>query len=188
MAKGNMKSSQKERAPDLNERAIQELLAAFEADMAAADESGKPYLPDPLIAICRIEKAPSSEWFDVMLPKGKMTRVTGESKSTTFLVWEMCRGLTATQANLSAWPVVIVSLPKPYAKKQTGEILAILSLGREESVLLELLERFKALGHILPGANEGAAEGAAAGGGGGFLFSKDAKAKGGDDEPNIDAI
>ena len=181
-----MKKSQKDRRQQVNDDAIQELRAAFQADMAAADESGKLYVPDPLIAICRIQKAYSSEWFEIMLPSGKVIRVTGDCPSKTSLLGDMCKGLTATQANVKAWPVVIVSLPEPYAKKQTGEILACLSLGRTPDQLLEVLQLFKALGHILPGAEESAVEGAAAGGGGGYLFDKAAAGDSSDEEDYID--
>ena len=187
MGKSGMKGGQKSRAPEMNEKAIGELLAAFRAEMNAADESGKSYVPDPHIAICRIQKAESSEWFQIVT-RGRTIRVTGDgTKNITSLVWELCRHLAGVQPGSKSWPVVVVSLPKPHAKKQTGEMLAVLSLDRDEPQLQLLLAEFKALGHIMPGADEDDVEGAAAGGGGGFCFTEEGENLE-DDEVNIDAI
>jgi len=160
--KGNIKAGQRGRADDKNKEAIRELLAGAEAAKKEAARKGEPFIPDPLLAVVRIAAWPSTEWFTVKPPSGRLTQVRGLDKGVAHQVAQLCKQCKQAQGDPETWPMVIVSLPEPTASSQTGEILAVLD---QDDV-----PHFAALNFKVPlgtGMDDLFDRSAAAGGGGG---------------------
>jgi hypothetical protein len=166
--KGNIKAGQRGRADDKNKEAIRELLAGAEAAkkewLKKPEEwrRANPFIPDPLLAVVRIAAWPSTEWFTVKPPSGRLTQVRGLDKGVAHQVAQLCKQCKQAQGDPETWPMVIVSLPEPTASSQTGEILAVLD---QDDV-----PHFAALNFKVPlgtGMDDLFDRSAAAGGGGG---------------------
>jgi len=125
-SKSHIKAGQRHRSSETNNNTIEKLLTEATSLKNYAALNKETYIPDPLLAVVRISAWPSIEWYTVVLPNGTPIQAKGIDKSIAYIVSQICKQCTQTQAESNTWPVVIVSLPEPRAKSQTGEILAVL--------------------------------------------------------------
>jgi len=176
--KGRVHAGKKSRCLEENEEAIGRLLAHAKAKLRESDQKDQPYVPDPLLAIVRILRVEANEWFAASI-HGREMRLKGLDMGITHIVSQLCKRCRQASACSKTWPIVIVSLPEPTASKQTGEILAVLSVYDDPKEVQTLLSQFKSVGHTLCGSDRDDAEGDD-----GFVFGSDSE----EEEVDIDAI